>query len=169
MYSVDFSTQGGTDEMSTELALNQLKNHAPDFTFIHLDDIDHAGHAVGFGVAYGKAIQKVDAQIGQLLRVIKKRESSNNEEWLVMLVTDHGRGLKGKNHGNQTLTEKTIFIGMNKKGTSFFEGIDNKKEVYSLKELETFIPQTAVVSTLLKYLNINIKKEWNLEANPLIE
>jgi hypothetical protein len=86
-----------------------------------------------------------------------------------MLVTDHGRGLKGKNHGNQTLTEKTIFIGMNKKGTSFFEGIDNEKEVHSLKELETFIPQTAVVSTLLKYLNISIKKEWNLEAKPLIE
>jgi len=169
MYSVDFSTQGGNDEISTALTINYIKDQAPDFAFIHLDDIDHAGHAVGFGLAYSKAIQKVDAQIGQLLKVIKKREKHNNEEWLVLLVTDHGRDSKGKGHGNQTLNEKTIFIGMNKKGTSFFEGIDNAKAVHSLKELEAFIPQTAIVSTVLKYLNINIKKEWNLDAKSLIE
>ena len=169
MYSVDFSTQGGNDEISIAVTVNHIKNHAPDFTFIHLDDIDHAGHAVGFGLEYSKATQKVDAQIGQLLKVIKKREENNNEDWLILLVTDHGRDSKGKGHGNQTLTEKTIFIGMNKKGTSFFEGIDNAKKVRSLKELESFIPQTAVVSTILKYLNIDIKKEWNLEAKPLVD
>ncbi|MBL4643741.1 MAG: alkaline phosphatase family protein [Flavobacteriaceae bacterium] len=169
MYSVDFSTQGGNDEISIAVTVNHIKKHAPDFTFIHLDDIDHAGHAVGFGLAYSKATQKVDAQIGQLLKVIEKREKNNNEDWLILLVTDHGRDSKGKGHGNQTLTEKTIFIGMNKKGTSFFEGIDNAKKVRSLKELESFIPQTAVVSTILKYLNIDIKKEWNLEAKPLVD
>jgi len=169
MYSVDFSTQGGNDEISTEVTVNHIEKYGPDFTFIHLDDIDHAGHAVGFGLAYSKATQKVDAQIGQLLKVIEKREQKHNEDWLVMLVTDHGRDLKGKGHGNQTLTEKTIFIGMNKKGNSFFEGIDNTKKVNSLKELEQFIPQTAVVPTILRYLNINIKKEWNLDANPLVD
>jgi len=169
MYSVDFSTQGGDDEISVAVTANHIKNQAPDFTFIHLDDIDHAGHAVGFGEAYSKAIKKVDAQIGQLLAVIEKREKINKEDWLVLLVTDHGRDSKGKGHGSQTVTEKTIFIGMNKQGTSFFEGIDNSRNVHSLKELETFIPQTAVVSTILKYLNINIKKEWKLDAKPLVD
>jgi predicted AlkP superfamily pyrophosphatase or phosphodiesterase len=169
MYSVDFSTQGGNDEISTEIAVSHIKKYAPDFTFIHLDDIDHAGHAVGFGSDYSKATQKVDRQIGELLKVIKRREKEHNEDWLVVLVTDHGRDLKGKGHGNQTLTEKTIFIGLNKKGNSFFEGIDNNKKINSLKELELFIPQTAVIPTILRYLNINIKKEWNLDAKPLID
>jgi predicted AlkP superfamily pyrophosphatase or phosphodiesterase len=169
MYAVDFSTQGGGDKNSTKIAKNQIKKHASDFVFIHLDDIDHAGHAVGFGDKYKASIKVVDDQIGDLLKVIQKREKKHNEDWLVILVTDHGRDLKGKGHGNQTLTEKTIFIGMNKKGNSFFEGIDNTKRVNSLKELESFIPQTAVVPTILKYLNINIKKEWNLDANPLVD
>jgi len=169
MYSVDFSTQGGNDVISTKITLNHIEKHAPDFTFIHLDDIDHAGHAVGFGSAYNKATQKVDAQIGDLLKVIQKREKKHNEDWLVILVTDHGRDIKGRGHGNQTFTEKTIFIGLNKKGTSFFEGIDNDKKVTSLKELEFFIPQTAVVPTILRYLNIKIKKEWNLDAKSLVD
>ncbi len=169
MYSVDFSTQGGNDEISIAITVDHIEKHGPDFTFIHLDDIDHAGHAVGFGSAYSTATQKVDAQIGELLKVIQKREKKHNEDWLVILVTDHGRDSKGQGHGNQTLTEKTIFIGMNKKGNLFFEGIENAKKVSSLKELELFIPQTAVVSTILKYLNISIKKEWNLDAKSLIE
>lgn len=170
MYSVDFSTQGGNDEISTEITKNHIEKHAPDFTFIHLDDIDHAGHAVGFGLDYSKATQKVDAQIGQLLKVIQKREKKHNEDWLVMLVTDHGRDLKGQGHGNQTITEKTIFIGMNKKGNSYFESFQNKVLFKKLKDLERkTIPQTAVVPTILKYLNINIKKEWNLDAKPLVD
>lgn len=33
------------------------------------------------------------------------------EEWMVMLVTDHGRDSFGWNHGDQTESEKTIFYG----------------------------------------------------------
>lgn len=170
MYSVDFSTQGGNDEISTEATVNHIEKHAPDFTFIHLDDIDHAGHAVGFGSAYSEATQKVDGQLGELLKVVERREKKHNEDWLVVLVTDHGRDLKGKGHGNQTFTEKTIFIGMNKKGNSYFENFENKELFKKLKDLEkNAIPQTAVVPTILKYLNISIKKEWNLDAKSLVD
>ena len=169
MYAVDYSTQGGGDKRSTKTAINQIKKHSADFVFVHLDDIDHAGHAVGFGDKYKNSIQVVDSQIGNMLKAVNNREKKYKEEWLVVLVTDHGRDLKGKGHGNQTLTEKTIFIGLNKKGNSFFEEIDNHKEINTLKELEMFIPQTAIVPTILKYLNINIKEEWNLEAKPLID
>ena len=169
MYGVDFSTQGGNDEISTNAALNHINNIGPDFTFIHLDDIDHAGHAVGFGEKYNKAIQKIDHQIGELLAVVHKREQQYKEDWLIVLVTDHGRDLEGKGHGNQTITEKTIFIGLNKNGTSFFNTISNSKPITSIKELENTIPQTSVVPTILHYLNIKIKKEWNLDAVSLID
>ena len=169
IYDVDFSTQGGNDEISTKSAISHISNYSPDFTFIHLDDIDHAGHAVGFGLTYSKSIQKVDRQIGQFLKVINIREKNNDEDWLVILVTDHGRDLKGKGHGNQTFKEKTIFIGMNKKGNSYFESFNEKVLFKTLKDLERkAIPQTAVVPTILKYLNINIKDDWNLAAKPLI-
>jgi predicted AlkP superfamily pyrophosphatase or phosphodiesterase len=170
MYQVDFSSQGENDEHSIGLAINQIKTKAPDFTFIHLDDIDHAGHAVGFGSLYKKAIKKVDSQIGELLSVVQKREQENNEDWLVLLVTDHGRDNKGKGHGNQTINEKTIFIGMNKKGNSYFQKIKNNKEIKSIKELESsVIPLTAIVPTILKFLGIKINEKWNLDFKPLID
>lgn len=170
MYHVDFSSQGGNDEISTEVAVNHIKSIGPDFTFIHLDDIDHAGHAVGFGVKYSESIQKVDHQIGQFLKAISKREKQFNEDWLVVLITDHGRDSKGKGHGNQTISEKTIFIGMNKKGNSLFNSVNNYKAISSIKELEVnSLPQTAVVPTILKFLKIPIKKQWQLDAQSLID
>ena len=169
MYHVDFSSQGGTDKLSTQIAVNHIKNTGPDFTFIHLDDIDHAGHAYGFGKEYSRSIEVVDAQIGELLEVIKKRETDHNENWLVVLVTDHGRDAKGYGHGNHTINEKTIFVGLNKKGTSYFESINNNKKINTLKDIERYIPQTSVVPTILQFLNIPIKKEWQLDTVPLIK
>lgn len=170
IYKVDFSTQGGNDEISTEVAINHIKTVGPDFTFVHLDDIDHAGHAHGFGDDYKKAIRKVDNQIGGLLKVVHERKKEFNEEWLVMLVTDHGRDKRGFNHGNQTIHEKTIFIGMNKEGNTLFNKVDNNKKINSIKELEnSSVPQTAVVPTILSYLKIPIKMEWRLDTKPLVD
>ena len=170
MYNVDFSTQGGGDNFSTKVTIDQIKNTAPDFIFIHLDDIDHAGHADGFGEKYTTSIVEMDKKIGKLLKATQQREQSKAESWLVILVTDHGRDAKGKGHGNQTISEKTIFIGMNKKGNALFENIDNTKTINSIKELEeNTLPQTAIVPTVLQYLGIAIKKEWKLDVKPLID
>ena len=137
---------------------------------MHLDEIDGAGHSKGFGKDYLNAIEKVDKSIGKFLKATKSREEKYNEDWLIILVTDHGRDLKGENHGNQTLNEKTIFIGLNKKGNSFFENIQNNRKLKSIKELEkSTLPQTSVVPTILKYLNIPILEKWNLDSKPLID
>ncbi len=170
IYKVNFSSQGGTDEESTNLALYQIIEKSPDFTFLHLDEIDGAGHSKGFGKEYIAAIEKVDKSIGKILKATKNREQKNNENWLIILVTDHGRGKGGFSHGNQTIQEKTIFIGMNKKGNSFFNSINNNKIIKTIKELEkSAIPQTAVVPTILKFLDIPINVDWNLDFKPLIE
>ena len=169
MYGVNFSSQGGSDAHSANLAVDQIKTKAPDFIFIHLDDIDHAGHSKGFGKEYTASILKIDKSIGRLLKATKNREREHNEDWLIILVTDHGRGKGGYGHGNHSIQEKTIFIGMNKKGTAFFEGIDNDRKVTSIKELEKLIPQTAVVPTILKYLDIPVQKEWRLDTVSLLD
>lgn len=170
MYNVNFSTQGGTDEESTNLALYQIIEKSPDFTFVHLDEIDGAGHSKGFGKDYLNAIEKVDKSIGKFLKATKSREEKYNEDWLIILVTDHGRDEGGFSHGNQTIQEKTIFIGMNKKGNFIFNNINNNKVIKTIKELEkNAIPQTAVVPTILKFLDIPINVDWNLKTKSLIE
>ena len=169
MYKVNFSTQGGSDKESTDLALYQITEKSPDFIFFHLDEIDGAGHSKGFGKEYQKSIIKADKNIGKLLKATLKRERKYNEDWLVIIVTDHGRGKGGYSHGNQTLSEKTIFIGMNKMGNSYFNSINNAKIIHNLKELEKFtLPQTSIVPTILKHLEVPILKEWNLDSKSLI-
>ena len=170
IYAVNFSTQGGTDLESTNLALYQIKEKSPDFIFVHLDEIDGVGHSKGFGNAYTVAIEKMDKNIGDLLKETQLREKKNNEDWLVILVTDHGRGKGGFGHGNQTVQEKTIFVGINKKGTFMYENLQDKKPFKTMQMLEKHtMPQTVVVPTILKHLGISIKKEWNLDSHSIIE
>lgn len=168
MYKTNFSSQGGTDLLSTELIVDQITKYNPDFSFVHLDDIDHAGHAFGYGREYTSAVEYIDSLIGDILKAIKERKHRYHEDWLVIIVTDHGRDIKGFHHGGQTIEEKTIFIGMNKKGNDYFENIDNDKKITNLKGLETLLPLTTVAPTILKHLGVPIKKEWKLDAKPLV-
>ena len=169
MYKTNFSSQGGNDVLSTELVINQINEYNSDFSFVHIDDIDHAGHAYGFGKKHTATVEHVDALVGKILETIEKREHKYHEDWLIIVVTDHGRDAKGFSHGAQEINQKTIFIGMNNEGNDFFKNSDNDKKINSFKDLETLLPQTAVVPTILKHLQVPIKKEWNLDSKPLID
>ena len=82
---------------------------APDATLLFLDCPDHAGHGLltgdgaGFypySTAYLGAINESDAIIGRCLDAIAKRPTFKDEDWLIMITSDHGgyaktHGLKG--------------------------------------------------------------------------
>ncbi len=167
MYEVNFATIGGNDILSSKLTIDQITEYGPDFGFIQLDEIDHIGHVNGFGKQYSEKIEETDSIIGNILIAIKKRENKYNEDWLVMIVTDHGRDDKGRGHGKQEINQKTIFVGMNKEGNDLFKNSSNQKTIKSYKDLETLIPQTSIVPTILKHLDIPVREEWKLDAKPL--
>jgi predicted AlkP superfamily pyrophosphatase or phosphodiesterase len=169
MYHTNFSAQGGNDVLSTELTIDQITDYDADFSFVHLDDIDHAGHTYGFGSAYDTAIKRIDDLIGRMLDVVEQREHKYHEDWLVILVTDHGRDARGFHHGAQKINQKTIFVGLNKHGNAKFTQNNNQKPINSFKDLETLIPLTSVIPTILTHFNVPIKKEWRLESQSLID
>ena len=76
-------------------------------------NIDTAGHMYGFGTStqYIGTVINCDLYAYSILNVIREREKSLNEEWLVVFANDHG-GL-GKGHGNQTMEERTTWIATN--------------------------------------------------------
>ena len=54
--------------------------------------------------------------MGELYNSIKYREQYHNEDWMMVIVTDHGRDVTtGRNHGRQSERERTIWIATNKK------------------------------------------------------
>jgi predicted AlkP superfamily pyrophosphatase or phosphodiesterase len=90
---------------TTELAIKYLKEKRPEFTFIHLDHVDHAGHHDGHGTPqYYKAVAEADRLIGLILQAIK--DAGIAGQTIVLVTADHGG--KGKGHGGATMAEIEI-------------------------------------------------------------
>lgn len=107
-YSLDVGTHG--QGLVTSAALTQLLDPELDVLFLHYDEVDVAGHANGFSPlvpTYMNAVEGVDAEIKQVLNGLKNRNNYANEDWLILLTTDHG-GI-GLGHGGNTNNERHIW------------------------------------------------------------
>lgn len=109
--------QSADDEitMPTDLevkvaAVELLNTQNPDVLFVAFDDVDHEGHAHGFSPAvpeYVESIEITDGYVGEILAALMNRPNYANEDWLVIVTTDHGGIMSG--HGGGTLEERSIF------------------------------------------------------------
>jgi len=168
MSYIDTRSQGGNDSDATTSALNEINNSNPEFLFVHFDNIDIVGHSSGFTTNYYKAIKEMDERLGLLKNAIDKRSKDKNEDWLIILTTDHGRKGQGYSHGGQSEQEKTIFIGMNKTGNDEFTSTVSQIPNNSLNNLYSYPAQTSIVPTILTYLNVDITPSSKLSSTSLI-
>jgi predicted AlkP superfamily pyrophosphatase or phosphodiesterase len=148
----DISNYLLTDNKVAKRVADLLSNDNPDVMFVQLDDVDHAGHEYDFipeSKKYLKAIEKSDKQVGVILKALYGRENYNEENWLILVSTDHGGSEFG--HGKDIPEHTTIFY--------IASGEDVKKG-----EIEQQVNVIDVAVTALKHLDINIKKEWNLDG-----
>jgi hypothetical protein len=108
------------DVQSTAAAVSQiarLSNSNRGAIFVHLDDVDIAGHTTGaYSSNYLTNINDIDSQVGSMLNAIKSRANFANENWQVVVVADHGH-LSGGGHGGQTQMERTIPIIVSSQNT----------------------------------------------------
>ncbi|SEH35804.1 alkaline phosphatase family protein [Chryseobacterium culicis] len=108
--TADVKTNLSTDLAVKNAAVNALQNDNPDILFVDFDDVDHAGHSYGFSSTvsqYVNSIKTTDTYIGEIVAAMKNRPSYSNEDWLVVLTTDHGA--IESSHGGGNLTERNIF------------------------------------------------------------
>jgi len=78
---------------------------------VYYDKVDLTGHSSGFSPsnpAYISAIEDVDANIGVVINALHARPNYANEDWLIILTTDHGGILTG--HGGNTDVERHIWF-----------------------------------------------------------
>lgn len=115
--------QAGQDDLNAAFAADLLSANFEserwpagsdvDALFIFVDDVDGAGHGLGFAPdsqGYLDAIEEVDEQVGWMLDAIAQRPSFESESWQVVVSTDHG-GL-GTSHGGTTQEELRIPFGV---------------------------------------------------------
>ena len=90
---------------TTKRAIAYFKAKQPDFTFIHLDHIDHAGHKHGYRTPeYYKSVEEADRLIGEAIQGLEA--AGMLAQTILIITSDHG-GV-GKGHGGATLAEVEI-------------------------------------------------------------
>jgi len=80
-----------------------------------LEHCDHTGHGSGFGnknPAYIEAFRESERDALLLINAVKARETYADEDWLIIIGSDHG-GI-GTGHGPQFTVCRQVFIAANK-------------------------------------------------------
>jgi len=99
-------------------AARSIRTDAPDLSWIYLWYTDDAFHAQGHGTVTDKAVMTVDEQLAPVWEAIQYRMREKDEEWLVIVVTDHGRTFDGHHHGGQSADERTVWMITNQRRTN---------------------------------------------------
>ena len=115
---------------------------------------DENGHSHGFHPdvpQYIAAIERTDEHIGELIAAIKARPAYAQEDWLVIVSTDHGGKDKGHGDGH---SEAEIY------GT-FLVVSGPSAQRLPISE-QTYVVDVAV--TALTHLSVSVRPEWNLDG-----
>ncbi|MDR2981013.1 MAG: alkaline phosphatase family protein [Puniceicoccales bacterium] len=122
----------------------------PDAIFLHFDDVDGAGHSSGYlSQSAITAVQTIDGYIGEILAAVRSRDTYAEENWLIMLSSDHGGN--GSSHGGSTPQEKYVWLIMN--------GMD-----VVVGEMENGILTADIAATAMVHLGLDIDPSWDLDG-----
>ncbi|MFE3900542.1 alkaline phosphatase family protein [Streptomyces sp. NPDC059153] len=152
----DLRIAGGNDEGTTAKAEDYLAHGNPDSTFVHLDEVDGAGHSSGSASdAYLKALNTADTQVGRLLDAVTSRPTYADEDWLVVVTADHGHTPTG-GHGGNTPLERGTFVIARGKGIEPGSVRDDVKI-------------TDIAPTVLRHEGVATDPAWNLDGTSFAE
>lgn len=149
--STDERIAGGDDAGTTAKAVDKLRNTDPDSTFVHLDEVDGAGHSHGTdSQEYRDALNRADGQIGQILDAVAARESYAEEDWLVLVTADHGHTPTGGHGGNSPGERGTFVIAQ---GGGMAPG-----------SVRDDVKITDIAPTVLRHQGVATDPAWNLDG-----
>jgi predicted AlkP superfamily pyrophosphatase or phosphodiesterase len=101
------------DAVATEAARHVLES-GPDLSWVYLEYTDWISHEYGDSPEFADAVTWTDELVGRIWSAILRRQAANNEDWLIVVTTDHGRAASdGRDHGGQSERERTTWMVTN--------------------------------------------------------
>ncbi len=105
------------DDILTEQMTKSVTVDDCDISFCIFELPDHTGHETKLGFwnnnpQYVKAVADCDKNAYTIIKAIESRQSYNDEDWLIIISSDHGG--HRTTHGRQMYSDKIIFIATNK-------------------------------------------------------
>ena len=150
IYNIDRRVTNETSEC--------IRTHAPDLSWVYLQYTDDIGHYFGDSEQFRQSIIYLDEQIGQIWDAIDYRMKYYQEDWLMMITTDHGRDPKtGKHHAGQSSRERTTWIVTNSQETNAY--------------FQDFQPGIVdILPTIARFMHLSIPmdSERELDGVPLL-
>ena len=102
------------DRYVTAEAARAIEQFGPDLSWVYLQYTDDVGHALGDSSELDAAVEVMDALVGTVWTAVQARAAAHNEDWLILVTTDHGRDREtGRDHGGQSERERTTWITTN--------------------------------------------------------
>ncbi|MBM3185877.1 MAG: alkaline phosphatase family protein [Bacteroidetes bacterium] len=153
----NFAQRYETDHLLKEAIKHNLSNCPPDVMLTHFDTPDAIGHDSGFSPSnsmYLKGIELMDIYLNEIMGIIEWREQTYNEEWMVLITTDHGG--EGNGHGNQYDLIQTRFVW----SIIRLPNLNQKIELSNIRSVD-------LMPTMLKWINIPVNPIWDLDGQVL--
>jgi predicted AlkP superfamily pyrophosphatase or phosphodiesterase len=142
------------DNAAIGAAEKHLAEASPDAVFLYLGQVDVAGHTHGFHPSvpeYIAAIERADKLVGRAVVAVKARKTYADEDWVIVVTSDHGG--QGKGHGGGHKTPEILNSFLIVSGDAAQRG--------------TFDQQVYLVDapvTVLAHLGVKPKDEWKLDG-----
>jgi hypothetical protein len=155
--NADVSLTGVPGASVAAACIEQLQTADPDVLFLHFDDVDHAGHASGFSPTipeYLAAIEGVDALVGQVIAAIDARSTAAQEDWLIIVTSDHG-GTPDRTHGRNIPEHRLTPLIVSGDSTAAGTTIAPAPEIVD------------VPATVMHFLGLPINPSWGWDGEPV--
>ncbi len=146
------------DQEVIKQATTTIHDKAPDLSWVYLEYTDDTGHRYGDSPEFYNAISMLDKQIGQIWDAITYRQQKFNEDWLIVITTDHGRDEKtGRGHGGQSDRQRSTWM------------VSNYKDLNTYAQY--FDPSVVdIMPSIARYLNVKLPENvaQEIDGTPLI-
>lgn len=139
------------DEAVSLAASKGILTDAPDLTWVYLQYTDDAGHLFGDGDKFDQYVKKADEQVSRIWESVKIREAKYDEEWMMIVVTDHGRNASGHGHGGQTDRERTVWMATNIGTNRYFKNPD--------------MAITDIAPSIARYMDFDVPNALRMESD----
>tara|TARA_B110001454_G_C12702352_1_gene427130 strand:+ start:110 stop:1891 length:1782 start_codon:yes stop_codon:yes gene_type:complete len=145
--------QGNDQTIVDELILDLASKQMNAATLV-LDIMDAYGHSTGFNSSnsdYMAGMNQTDLWLGEIMDAIKARSNYQNEEWMVIISSDHAGTDRG--HGYNIPEHRNVPL--------IIWGAESMGEIWPHPDAVDAVP------TALHHLGVEIEPAWNLDGRVL--
>jgi len=150
-YYWSYSSDDGDARTTTQLQLDLMTEDLDAIVWM-LSDLDTTGHRDGFSPTvpeYVAAMELIDEQIGSVLEALTERETYADEDWMIIISTDHAGS--GYGHGDNIPEHRLVPIFVH--GGAAVPG-----PIWPAPNTVSIVP------TALAHLDIDIDPDWDLDG-----